>query len=370
MKSALLTIIALFLVTSCSKIKLTAPKAPEKKVDFFEMAWAKNLDPEYISGNLPIGLGAPRIYDDIVYQGTLSGEMMAMDVESGRVLWKVKEETTLGAPVARFGEYVAYGGGNGRLFVRHYLTGEMKYAIDLSAPIESAPVFINERLIIYLRGHQIVNLDAETGKVLWSYKRAVAVTTTLQRTSKPLIIDQKVILGFADGYIGALSFQDGNLLWETKIVDNAKFVDVDLNPVLAGSMIISGSPSGDLMGVNAQTGAVAMNFGVSVMSHPYLKGQQLLVGTNDGEIMLLSLAGEKLKTLKISKEPVSAVTWWKDHIIAASFDGMIRAIDPLTMEVVGSYAMGYSYSSIFSDLVTTDEYLAIYTSRNHLYIFR
>jgi len=56
MKSALLTIIALFLVTSCSKIKLTAPKAPEKKVDFFEMAWAKNLDPEYISGNLPIGL--------------------------------------------------------------------------------------------------------------------------------------------------------------------------------------------------------------------------------------------------------------------------------------------------------------------------
>jgi outer membrane protein assembly factor BamB len=196
------------------------------------------------------------------------------------------------------------------------------------------------------------------------------VTTTLQRTTKPLLLDQKVIVGFADGFVGALSFQEGSLLWETKIVENAKFVDVDLNPILAGPMVVTGSPSGELMGINPQTGAVAMNFGVSVMSHPYLRGQQLLVGTNDGEVMLLSLSGEKLKTISISKEPVSAVTWWKDHIIAASFDGKLRAIDPLTSQVVDSFEMGYSYSSIFSDLVTTDDYLAIYSSRNHLYIFR
>ncbi len=367
MKSFVL-IALLIIVSACSHLKKL--DKPEQNSNFFKMAWAKNLDPEYVSGNLPIGLGAPRIYDEIVYQGTLSGQMMAMDLETGRLLWTSDEKVALGAPVARFGESVAYGSETGRLFVRHYLTGEMKYAIDLSSPIESAPVFVQGRLIIYLRGHQIVNLDAETGKVLWSYKRAVPVTTTLQRTTKPLILDQKVIVGFADGFIGALSLQEGSLLWETKIIDHAKFVDIDLNPLLAGSMIVSGSPSGTLMGVNPQTGAVAINFGISVMSHPYLKGQQLLVGTNDGEVILLSLSGEKLKTITISKQPVSAVTWWKDHIVAASFDGKIRAIDPLTMEVVDSFAMGYSYSSVFSDLVTTDDYLTLYTSRNHLYVFR
>ncbi len=356
------------LVSACSH--LSKIEAPKQDNSFFKMAWAKNLDPNYVSGNLPIGVGAPRIYDEIVYQGTLSGEMMAIDLETGRVLWKQNEKAALGAPVARFQDSIAYGSETGRLFVRHYLTGELKYAIDLSSPIESAPVFVSGRLIIYLRGHQIVNLDAETGKVIWSYKRAVPVTTTMQRTTKPLILDQKVIIGFADGFIGALSLQEGSLLWETKIVENAKFVDIDLNPVLAGNMIVSGSPSGNLMGVNPQTGAVAMNFGVSVMSHPYLKGQQLLVGTNDGEVVLLSLAGEKLKTIQISKQPVSAVTWWKDHIIAASFDGKLRAIDPLTSEVVATFAMGYSFSSIFSDLVTTDEYMTIYSSRNHLYVFR
>lgn len=362
------TLALLIFVSACSQLKKI--DHPVKETKFFKMAWAKNLDPEYISGNLPIGVGAPRIYDDIVYQGTLSGQMMAMDVESGRILWTSHEKMALGAAVARFGESVAYGSETGRLFVRHYLTGELKYAIDLSSPIESAPYFVQGRLLIYLRGHQIVNLDAETGKVLWSYKRAVPVTTTLQRTTKPLVLDQKVIVGFADGFVGALSFQEGSLLWETKIVENAKFVDVDLNPILAGPMVVTGSPSGELMGINPQTGAVAMNFGVSVMSHPYLKGQQLLVGTNDGEVMLLSLSGEKLKTISISKEPVSAVSWWKDHIIAASFDGKLRAIDPLTSKVVDSFEMGYTYSSIFSDLVTTDDYLAIYSSRNHLYIFR
>ena len=98
---------------------------------------------------------------------------------AGRVLWQQKENTELGGPAEFFKDHVAYGGLNGRLFVRHYLTGQLKYAIDLAAPIESAPVFHNYRLFIYLRGHQIVHLDAETGKVIWAYKRAVPVTTTL-----------------------------------------------------------------------------------------------------------------------------------------------------------------------------------------------
>jgi outer membrane protein assembly factor BamB len=269
-----------------------------------------------------------------------------------------------------FNDHVVYGGLSGRLFVRHYLTGKLKYAIDLAAPIESAPLFFNGHLLIYLRGHQIVHLDAETGKVLWAYKRAVPVTTTLQRTTRPLIIGNKVILGFADGFVGALSLQEGLLLWETKIVDHAKFVDVDLNPVLAGSNIVTGSPSGDLKAINQESGAIARSFGLSVLAHPVLKGNQLLLGTNDGEVVLMGLDGEVLKRAKISTQGVSAVTWWKDNIVAASFDGYLRAIDPLSMQVIDEFALGYDYSSVFSDLVVQEDALAIYTSRNRLYLFQ
>jgi len=345
------------------------PTAPEKKTDFFKVSWAKNLDPDYQSGNLPIGVGAPRIFNDIVYMGSMSGVMSAYDIESGRVLWSHDEKTPLGGPVEFFKDHVAYGGLNGRLFVRHYLTGEMKYAIDLGAPIESAPYWYHDRLLVYLRGHQIVHLDAETGKVLWVYKRAVPVTTTLQRTTKPLVLGNKIILGFADGFVGALSVDEGLLLWETKIVDQSKFVDVDLNPVMAGGVIVTGSPSGDLKAINPDNGALARSFNISCMAHPILKGEQLILGTNDGEVILMGLGGEILKRVQISKQPVSAVGWWKDNLIAASFDGKLRAIDPLTLKVIDEFAMGYEYSAVFSDLVITDEHMAIYSSRNRLYLF-
>lgn len=291
-------------------------------------------------------------------------------MESGRVLWSHDDKTPLGGPVEFFKDHVAYGGLNGRLFVRHYLSGEMKYAIDLGAPIESAPFFYHDRLLVYLRGHQIVHLDAETGKILWVYKRAVPVTTTLQRTTKPLVLGNKIIVGFADGFVGALSVDEGLLLWETKIVDQAKFIDVDLNPIMAGGVVVTGSPSGDLKAVNPDNGALSRSYGISVMAHPILKGEQLILGTNDGEVILMSIGGDVLKRVKISKQPVSAVGWWKDTLVAASFDGKIRAIDPLTLKIVDEFAMGYDYSAVFSDLVITDDYMAVYTSRNRLYLFR
>lgn len=355
------------LLLGCSKLKLDAPGKDQR---FFKVAWSKNLDPAYESGNLPIGTGAPRIFQDIVYMGSKTGVMRAYDLETGRVLWARDEKTPLGGPVEYFKDFVAYGGMSGRLFVRHYLSGELKYAIDLGAPIESAPFFFNDRLFVYLRGHQLVHLDAETGKVLWVYKRAVPVTTTLQRTTRPLVIGNKVIVGFADGFLGALSLQEGLLIWETKLVEVAKFVDVDLNPIQAGGLVISGSPSGELQAVNPDSGAVSRTFPVSVMAHPHLKGEQLLLGSNEGEVIIMSLAGEVLKKAKISKQPVSAIIWWKGHLVAASFDGFLRAIDPLTMKVVDEFAMGNDISAVYSDLPHTENFLSLYTSRNRLYLFQ
>lgn len=360
-------IVALLLLGACGSFK---PQAPDREKSFFNNIWSKNLDAEYQSGNLAIGVGAPRIFNDIVYMGTLDGVMTAYDVESGRVLWSQDEKTPLGGAVEFFKDHVAYGGLNGRIFVRHYLSGQLKYAIDLSAPVESAPVFHNDHLFVYLRGHQIVHMDAETGKILWVYKRAVPVTTTLQRTTKPLILGNKVIIGFADGFLGALSMDEGLLLWETKLVDNSKFVDVDLNPILAGGMIICGSPSGELKAVNPENGAISRTFGVSVMAHPVLKGEQLILGTNDGEVIIMNLAGEVLKRGQVSTQAVSAVSWWKDRLIVASFDGKIQSVDPLTMKVTDVFNLGYDYSAIFSDIVTTDDHMALYTSRNRLYLFQ
>ena len=81
------------------------------------------------------------------------------------------------------------------------------------------------------------------------------------------------------------------------------------------------------------------------------------------------MGGEVLKRTKISDQPLSAVGWWKDNLLTASFDGKLRSVDPLSLKVIDEFALGYDHSAIFSDLVTTDDYLAVYSSRNRLYLF-
>ena len=48
---------------------------------------------------------------------------------------------------------------------------------------------------------------------------------------------------------------------------------------------------GELKAVNPDSGAIARSFDVSVMAHPYLKGSQLILGTNDGEIIVKNKDG-------------------------------------------------------------------------------
>jgi outer membrane protein assembly factor BamB len=366
MRGVLASFIFVFLF-GCGSFK---PIAPIKSKKVLQLSWAKNLDPQYVSGNLPIGTGAPRIFNDIVYMGSLSGEMKAYDLDTGRILWSFNDKTPLGAPVELFNDHIGYGGLSGRFFVRHYLTGELKYAIDLGAPVESAPVFHQGRLFIYLRGHQIVHLDAETGKIIWVYKRAVPVVTTLQRTSRPLILDKKVILGFADGHLGALSLDEGLLLWETKICDQAKFVDVDLNPVAVGGLILAGSPECELKALNPDNGNISRSFGVKAQASPMIKDNNIFVGSDEGEVLSMNISGDVINKRKISQLAVSALGWWKNHLVTASFDGKIRVLNPSTFEELDQFTLGYDYSAIYSDIVTTDTSMALYSSRNRLYLFQ
>lgn len=307
---------------------------------------------------------------DIVYVGGLDGRFRAIDSENGREIWTAQEESPLVAPALVVGESVYYGAESGRLSARNALTGALQYAIDLGSPIESAPVTSQGRMLVYLRGHQIVCLDIQTGKIIWNYRRAVPVTVTLQRTTRPLVVDDKVIVGFADGFAGGLSLQEGALLWEQKLVDTQKFVDVDLNPLMVDGMVVTGAPMGELTALDPKDGSVRRNLGVSSLSAPLLRGEQnLIIGTNDGEVIYLSLDGKILKRAKISKKGINHVLWWKDHLVAITLKGELMALDPLTFERVGYYAFGHDQSAVFGDVGLAENGLAVLSSRNRLLYF-
>jgi outer membrane protein assembly factor BamB len=368
----LLSLILLLSLVSCAQLKsLNKYLDPPQKADrTFVARWIKNLDPVYDAGNLPIGTSSPLIYEDLLFMGNLKGEMIAYSLDNGREIWKVNEKQPINAKAGIFNDLVIYGTKEGRLFARNYFDGKLVYAIDLNAPIESAPVFQAGRMFIHLRDHRIVSLDAATGKVFWSYKRSVPYPTTLQRVSKVLPYENKIIVGFADGNVSALSMEEGVILWEQRISNGVKFVDVDIEPIYFAGHIVAGSAAGELKFINPKNGVITRSIPLTIQSKPIRLKQTLVVGTVFGEIALIDNTGKIIKRKKLLDSGIGSVALWKKGIIATSMSKDVIFVDPKELSVKSSYDLGHEQSAVFGHIVVQEEHMSFYSSRNRLYVFK
>lgn len=343
---------------------------PDSGQKNFTVAWIKNLDPDHESGNLPIGTGSPFVHEGILYMGDLSGRMTAFQLENGRELWRVDEKQPINAKANIFNDLLIYGSIEGRLFARNYFTGKLAYALDLDAPIESSPIFSGGRMYLHLRDHRIVCMDASTGKVFWSYQRSIPFPTTLQRVSVVLPYKNKVIVGFADGNITSLSMEEGVVLWEQRISDGVKFVDVDVEPVYFSGYIVAGSAAGEMKYINPDNGAIIRSVPLTLQTKPLKIKNTLMVGTVFGEVALVDSTGKVLKRRKFLDSGISSLVRWKDGIVASSMSGDVIYIDPSELKVVEKYNLGHEQSAVFGHLIVSDNFLSLYSSRNRLYVFR
>lgn len=364
-----LLFLVLFVLSSCSW--LPAKLSPEHQVNDWRVLWAQNLDPDYVSGNLPIGLGAPTTYQHLLYMGTAWGEMRAYDVETGRVVWTAKEEGKyLGAPGSVFEEHLIYGSTDGRVYSRHTMTGELNWSIDLQSSVETAPSISKGRAYFHLRNHKIVCLDAGTGKIIWSYKRSVPYTTTIQRASRPLVLDDRVVVGMADGFLVAIHPEEGNILWETLLTRSSKFVDVDADPLLLDGLILAGPLTGPLSLVDPKSGVVRRTMNYKISRAPLYDENFVYLGTMDGEVVKLKRQSyDELFRLKVSKRSLSAMSWWQGELAVSSTKGELFLLNPADLKLKSSYHLGSSFSAIFGELVEHGDFLATLSSRNRLYVF-
>jgi outer membrane protein assembly factor BamB len=357
----------LFFIIGCSKIR---PEPAVRDLSFFHPVWYKNLDPIHDAGNLPIGFATPLIHENRVFVADLKGHISCFDLESGRLLWSHLEDSPLGGQLAILNDHVLYASYSGRVYSRAWRTGEIKYAVDLKAPIESAPTFYQGRMFIHMRNHQLMALDSETGKILWSYKRAVPFATTLQRVARPLVVANKLFIGFADGFVAAFSIEEGVMLWERKLSFASKFVDVDIHPQIFDKLLLVSSSEGPLSFLNPENGEISSTLPIAPGHTPLIQGDKLIFGSQAGQIVVIDRNRQIQHQSAISETGLSAMTVWKGMYVFTNFQGDVLVVDSKTLAVIEKRHLGQAYSTVFGELAVSGKYLAIYSSRNRLYIFR
>ncbi|MBT3047720.1 MAG: outer membrane protein assembly factor BamB [Candidatus Thiodiazotropha sp.] len=273
----------------------------------------------------------PVISEGILYVAEPSGEVFALDPETGDRRWSVDTESPLsGGPGVAEGS-IALGTLEAELILLNSEDGAERWRRRVSSEVLSSPVVNDNKVVCRTTDGGVAVYAVENGDKRWAYDRSVPVLT-LRGDSSPMVNDYQVLAGFAGGKLVGLSLESGLVNWEATIstpkgrTELERVVDIDADPVLVEGTLYVTSYQGDVAAVSESSGVVLWRRNIS--SHAGLDANWRQVFITDDEDHVWSLDATNGATLwqqkKLHARKLSAPAMVDDKIVVGDFDGYLH----------------------------------------------
>lgn len=266
---------------------------------------------------------------------------------------------------------VYFGGGDGFLYSVNLENGHVNWKYDLRNPVISRPTVHSGRVFVTTSHDIVYGFDAGTGKWLWLYRRNSAVASSIYGASAPLVDGNEVLAGLSDGFLVALSLEEGQLKWEKRLHFGAKFTDVNAHPVLESGIIYLPSYDGALYALQRQGGQVLWRFDAGGSRDAILDQTRIFLPSSDGAIYCVQKSNAKLlwKFDLDGGVPTNAVIT-EHYVIAGSSYQYLYVLDKDTGKPLYRFNVG-SGSGFYGSPAFDPEAKRLYTLSNsgNLYSF-
>jgi outer membrane protein assembly factor BamB len=183
-----------------------------------------------------------------------TGELVAFDARTGAVRWRVALPATESSPLVANG-LVTIGDWNGDVLAFDLRTGARRWVFHADGPVKSSPAVAGGRLFVGTYGGSLYALDARTGRRVW---RASAQQRWLRHGrfySTPAVAHGRVYVGSTDGKVYAFGVRSGKLRWS-----HSTGGYVYGSPATWRDVVLVGSYDHRLYALDAATGAVRWSF--------------------------------------------------------------------------------------------------------------
>ncbi len=259
----------------------------------------------------------PLVIGDLVYVGTYTGKVYALNATRGVVRWIYPREglETAGAIVGNIitdGKTLYFGSANGKIYALDALTGDFVWEFQTSNKIWTAPILDNGVLYAGNYGGNVYAIAAETGKEIWSIKIPSAVASSLA------VKDQLIYFGTFDRCLYAVDKADGkekwkitasNWFWATPVVRDGTIYAACLDkkiyafdalsgaevwkfegdspmvstPALTDKFVYAVSEKGILYKLDISNGKMnnSVSIGYMVYGNPYAEGDMVYIYARD-----------------------------------------------------------------------------------------
>jgi outer membrane protein assembly factor BamB len=297
-----------------------------------EMLWRHDVGRGVEKHFLQLG---PQIDGDVVYMVDRRGDLEALEAASGRRLWEAQLDVLVSAPVGVGDGLVLVATQKGELIALDSSNGAQRWKAALSTEVLAPAVSRLGTVVAQTGDGKLFALNAADGKRRWVFERTEP-PLSLRGTSRPVILGDYVLSGFASGKIVALDLRDGRLLWELPVAtprgrnEIERLVDVDAPVLVVRDVLYAASYQGKIVAVDLRSGRINWSRDASVFNAMAADQRNLYVTEDKGIVLAVDQGSGAIvwRQDKLRGRRVSSPTIVDGYVAVGDFEGYVHWLSP------------------------------------------
>jgi outer membrane protein assembly factor BamB len=263
------------------------------------------------------------IADGIVYVGVGNGDLIALELNSGKVRWKYSTGSLIGesSPAVHAGA-VYVGDLDGTLHAVAVRDGRRLWSYRTEAEIKSSPVVAEGLVLIGSYDTFLYALDPRSGELRWRLQTGGPVHAT------PAVQDGLVFVAGCDEVFRAIRVADGTQAYEI-----AAGAYTGASPVLAGDRAYFGTFNDEVLSLNLKSRQIQWRYSHPDRAFPFyssaaLRDGLLVLGGRDKGVHAIDAAsGRSVWAFETRARVDSSPAIADGRVFVGSFDGRLYALD-------------------------------------------
>lgn len=298
-----------------------------------------------------------------------NGRVFAMDAKTtvaafttgGAPLWSVDLKAGYDAKGEISGGGLAVEGGRlfattgyGELIALDVTSGAILWRKKLGSPITGAPTVSGKAVYAIGRDGSAMAASVETGKQLWQVPGAPDASGVVGASS-PSVGDGEILFPFPSGEIAAINPAGGERSWGAAVAGQrpgrayAFIGDLTGEPVVVGGTIYAGTAAGRTVAIEAASGRRIWATGEGALNPPLVVGGSVFVVNDQAKLVRMDArTGEVIWKIEmpyyVKDKPKKQIEIYAHYgpvlagrrIVVASSDGFLRSFDAASGALVSA----------------------------------
>ncbi|KTE19073.1 pyrrolo-quinoline quinone [Sphingopyxis sp. H050] len=305
---------------------------------------------------------SPVIADNRLFVVDTDAVVTAFAADTGAKLWSVAIGSTgkdyknslFGGGAGVDGTVVYATSGAGDVAALNVADGTVLWKVKPAGPLRGAPTIAFGDVFVVSQDNQIFALSAADGAVQWQATASLEPGSVFGAAS-PAAGQGTVVAGFSSGEVQAYRYENGRDLWEDALARTSMalsvstLTDVDADPVIDRGRVFALGQGGRMASYELVTGQRSWEISIAGISTPYVVGEWVYAMTDDGKLLcvaratgkvrwLQQLARFRVETEKKKKDPIrwTGPILAGGRLIAVNSEGLLQEFSPTDGSLLGT----------------------------------